>query len=70
MADGKRGHDWDQSSMVIAKIHNMHIANSSDAISASSIHPYMRDEGAPAETIVPVSKELQMNNLKALGGLK
>ena len=68
MSDAKRRHDWDIGATIVAKIHNMHIANESDLINPATVHPFMDD--VEITNIVPVCKKIQMGALKALGGIK
>lgn len=44
MKDAKERSDWDKAAMVVAKIHNVNAAKSSDCIQFADVHPYYSSE--------------------------
>jgi hypothetical protein len=61
MAEKRRWADWDTTSSLIAKLHNVHCAKRSDMITPDQIHPF-----APKPTRIELSPKESGDLLVAL----
>jgi hypothetical protein len=56
MADGRRKHDWQQTSSIIAKIHNVNVSKRSDLISPEDVDPTITKARQPMKISIKFLK--------------